>query len=325
MKVKNEAELRSKLGLTIDPSDPTKAVPLNDNGKTTKSPDSGKKPFSVKGLPTPSWTEKQLVEGARYHWGQAQAFEKKAAVHVFRLGAALFLLKPLMKKRRKWGKFLKEMNLSSASAWRAMELFTRAKTENQVAFLTITDAYKKYGISIQAQIPADDDDAERNHAAEKGGKQKSAAKKVKAKKTLPKDAAEKDQEEAYEEFGQYDDDDDFGPFELFEEAAKRNGWDHQHQVQVLVEFWGQEIYEPLLRDAHKGEMKEFLAEQEKLPPPKEPTSPLSVLVMLRHRLEYMVEDIKAVDWKKGLSEDYRKLLDTIRQLVEQIGKGVPHE
>ena len=164
---------------------------LNPNGKAkkaaaSKSPKGGKKPFSVKGLPTPSWTEKQLAEGARYQWSQLQAAEKKAAVHVFRLGAALALLKPSLKKQRRWAKFLKEMKISEATAWRATELSNRAKTEDQVALLTITEAYEKFGIIIQPQIPADDGDGEDN-AAETGGKKKAVVKKAaakNAKKTL---------------------------------------------------------------------------------------------------------------------------------------------
>jgi len=159
---------------------------------TTKSPNGGKKPFSVKGLPTPSWTEKQLVEGARFQWKELQAAEKKAAVHVFRLGAALILLKSSLKKRRSWGKFLKDLHISEATAWRATELFMRAKTEDQVAFLTITEAYEKFGI-IHCDIPADKDGGEDN-AAETGNKKnavaiKAAAKIAKAKKTSPRIAA----------------------------------------------------------------------------------------------------------------------------------------
>lgn len=183
----------------------------NSNGTakkpaTPKSPNGGKKPCSVQGLPTPYWSQKQLVEAARYQWGQLQAAEKKAAVHVFRLGAALVLLKPSLKKQRRWAKFLKDLHISEATAWRATELFTRAKTEEQVAFLTITEAYEKFGIIAQPQIPADNDDDGKN-AAETGGKMKAAPKNVKGKKTAPNFAAVKDlggeqEEAAYEEVGQ---------------------------------------------------------------------------------------------------------------------------
>jgi len=176
-----------------------------------------------------------------------------------------------------------------------------------------------------------DDAAEGGNAAENGGKQKSAAKKAKATKTLAKDAEDStndddEQEEAYEEVGQDEDHEDFDSGLLFDEVAKRNGWDLQRQLQAMVDFYSpSEALSALLLDLDDdaADFKDFLAEQEKLPPPKEPNSPLSVLVMLRNRLGFLVEDIKAVDWKKESSDDYRKLLDTIRERVEQIGKGVP--
>jgi hypothetical protein len=312
----------------------------NGNGKANHSapkkspPNGGKKPFSMTGLPTPSWTERQLVEGARFQCSEMQAAERKAAVHVFRLGAALIILKPLMKKRRSWGKFLKDLHLSEATAWRATELFARAKTEDQVALLPITDAYEKFGI-IQTEMPKDDDgDPKKGKGAETGGKKKSVskkstAKKVKAKKTLPKDAkdaADKDaQEEEYEKVEQDEEDDDFDSGELFEEVAKRNGWDFQKQVQTMVDYWGTDALGTLLMDvADAADFKEFLTEQETLSPPKEPNSPLSVLVMLGNRLNLLASEIKAVDWAKESAADYLERLDQLMAAVEELRKAVPH-
>ena len=336
VRIKDENELQT-LGLTLDPNDSKKAVPLgNGTAKkpvATKSLNGGKKPFSVKGLSAPSFTQKQLIECARYQWGQLQAAEKKAAVHVFRLGAALALLKPSLKKQRRWGKVLKDLHIAEATAWRATELFTRAKTEDQVALLTITEAYLAFGILGQLEIPADEDGGEDN-AAEMGHKKKVVAKKAvaKKKKPQPKDVADKgstnndEQVGKYEEVGQpndEDEDDDFDSGELFDEVAKRNGWDAQRQVQAMVDYWSTDALGTLLMDvADEADFKDFLTQQEKLPPLKEPMTPLAVLVMLRNRLEYVVEDVKAIDWKEESSEDYRKLLDAIRQLVEQIRTGV---
>ncbi len=174
--MRTNVRVKTEKDLHANPTRP--APPSGNNGKATKDAAAvgGAKPFTLKGLPNPSWSQDQLVEGARYQWEQVQAAEKKAAVHVFRLGAALAILKPRMKKRRGWGQFVKKLHLSGATAWRAMELFTRAKTEDQVASLPITEAYEKFGI-IQVATPAADDDAG-NNAAETGGKKKAAAKKT---------------------------------------------------------------------------------------------------------------------------------------------------
>jgi len=196
----------------------------------------GAKPFILQELPDPSWSQDQLVEGARYQWRQIQAAEKKVAVHVFRLGAALAILKPSLKKRRGWGKFIKGLHLSEATAWRAMELFTRAKTENQVASLPITEAYEQFGI-IQATIPADDDDVG-NNAAETGGKKKAAANKGK-KPSPAHDDVEDEQIESHgddledndadsNDDGEQDDDGPSlvtGPWKLPRFAQKNDGKD----------------------------------------------------------------------------------------------------
>ena len=110
---------------------------------------------------------------------------------------------------------------------------------------------------------------------------------------------------------------------MLEEFAKRNGWDNQRQVQPMVDYWAEDIL-PLLMDVgDEAEFREFLAEQEKLPPPKENrNSPLPVLVMLRNRLDMLAKEV--VDWKKEPAAECLALLDEIASIAQQIGKGVPH-
>ena len=68
-----------------------------------------------------------------------------------------------------------------------------------------------------------------------------------------------------------------------------------------------------------------MAEQEKLPPPKEPNSPFAVLVMLRNRLDLLTNEIKAVDWAKESAADYLERLDELVAAVEGLRKAVRHE
>jgi hypothetical protein len=348
--VKNEAELH-KLGLALDPNDPKKAVPLsNSNGKAAKDKPavsganfSGVNDFNTVPPPDESWDADQLGKYAHTQNEQIIMGERKSAIHAYRLGQALICAKKKT-EHGQWQGFLKKYGISPATWIRAKQLVERA-TDARLLKLGLTEAYIEFGILTQPEIPKDnaEGDHAKNNAAETSHKKKAVTKKPETAKQARRkraaakksedetadgkrlDPADKDEqeEEAYGEVGQDEDDEDFGCGKLFKEAAKRNGWDQQRQIQLLVDFRGQDIHDALLWDAHKEKMKDFLAEQEKLPPPKEPHSPLAVLVMLRNRLDYVVEDIKAVDWKKESSEDYHKLLDTIRQLVEQIGKGVP--
>jgi hypothetical protein len=67
-----------------------------------------------------------------------------------------------------------------------------------------------------------------------------------------------------------------------------------------------------------------LAEQEKLPPPKENGDwPLGILVKVRNRLEHLLPEMKTVDWAKEPATDYRERLDEIAAAVEELRKEVP--
>ena len=78
------------------------------------------------------------------------------ATDVFRLGAALVFLQPPLKKRREWTTFLAHIGIHPTTAWRAMQLFGRAKIENGIATLTINEAYKVFDLLPDAQAIEDD-------------------------------------------------------------------------------------------------------------------------------------------------------------------------
>lgn len=192
-----------------------------------------------------------------------------------------------------------------------------------------------------AQTKADDDDAKQGIAAKIGRKEKDAANK--GKKTSPAiaedvGAANKEAEEASpidDEASANNDqlslviddeeDEGFDSGELFDEFATRNNWDNQRQVQAMVDFFGTDALGVLLSEvAEEAEFKEFLAEQEKLPPPKENGDwPLGILVKVRNRLEHLLPEMKTVDWAKEPATDYRERLDEIAAAVEELRKEVP--
>ena len=61
------------------------------------------------------------------------------------------------------------------------------------------------------------------------------------------------------------------------------------------------------------------------PPAKEnPNSPLTVLVKVRGRLEYLRDDVSHIDWKSESPEDYRRELQEITSLIERIAQEVPN-
>jgi hypothetical protein len=59
------------------------------------------------------------------------------------------------------------------------------------------------------------------------------------------------------------------------------------------------------------------------PPPKEnPNLPLAVLVKIRERLEYLLEDINSLEWPKDSPQEYHHELAAIADLTTRISKGV---
>ena len=105
-RVKNEKEL-ANLGLKIDPNDPTQAVPLKS--LTMRDFDSP---------PDPLWTIDQLSEYERHHHEQFVILGKRKAAHLYRLGEALIIAKEKC-VHGEWGKYLKNVGISEATACRA--------------------------------------------------------------------------------------------------------------------------------------------------------------------------------------------------------------
>ena len=136
--VKNEAEL-SKLGLMIDPNDPTKAVPLAK---------------IIEEIPDESWSLDRLAAYVSGKLGESKDFEtqarviaRKSTLVVFRAGRALCIARKKAKEQKiKWTVWLEERNIPRTNDFEARELFKRAKTEEAVAGLTLTQAKKKFCI-----------------------------------------------------------------------------------------------------------------------------------------------------------------------------------
>ncbi|MGO8749765.1 MAG: hypothetical protein ACLQNE_27790 [Thermoguttaceae bacterium] len=293
--------------------------------------------------PKKSWGIDQLDPYIQVQHEQIRYGERKLAIHTYRLGQALILAKKKV-GHGEWGKFLKKHRISDSTWSRARQLVERSN-EADLGKLGIHDAYLKYGIPTQ---PVEEPATEAEAKTDKRGIQKATAtqgeatadtiRKGATKVTTPKTAAKKtspettahdvvessEEDETTNEVKQIDDEEeDFDAWALLEEFAKRNGWDHQRQVQLMVDYWAEDIL-PLLMDVgDEAEFREFLAEQEKLPPPKENrNSPLPVLVMLRNRLDMLAKEV--VDWKKEPAGECLALLDEIASIAQQIEKGVPH-
>ena len=312
-------------------SDPNKAMPLNGNGNPKKPAISGANFSGVKDFkdvppPDESWKAQQLGQYARAQNKEIILGERKLAIHVYRLGQALTLAKKKT-KHGQWAAFLKEYGISSATWIRVKQLVERA-SEAALLKLGLTEAYIKFGILSQPEIPVEDDEGK---PSEEGGKKKggkNSAKACKGSKQKPpaKRVAKTAANKSPDNGEQPDEEKELDPWAVLDDFSKRNRWNNQRQVQAMVDYWGPDVLNVLVRDVgDETDFKEFLADQEKMPPPKGGDSPLGVMVMLRNRITLMVSEIKTVDWAKESASDYRQRLDEIVVAVEQLRKEVPHE
>lgn len=76
----------------------------------------------------------------------AVGLARKSTVMVYRAGRALWHAKELLKAERSWTSFQKKHGIPISSARQAILLFEKAGSEEEVASLTRTQAYQKYGI-----------------------------------------------------------------------------------------------------------------------------------------------------------------------------------
>lgn len=123
----------NKWNLEIDPLDGNNLVHKPTSGDT----------------PNEQWDLERLSEYARGSIDLSRSLARKSTVERFRAGNALSIAKTKLKggKKGAWCRWLKDQNISRTLAWEALKLFERAGSEEAVADLDITRAYRKYGIT----------------------------------------------------------------------------------------------------------------------------------------------------------------------------------
>jgi hypothetical protein len=150
MTLKLTTEEFHELGLTIDPTDPSKAVPialLNES------------------LPDDSWDLDQLALYASTGLAEADRLDqesiqvgRRSTVQIYRSGRALSIARRRLKAegRGRWGRWQEEHGFKRTTAWEAAELYERAGSEDEVAQMTPKDAKSRYGITKPTRRDLDD-------------------------------------------------------------------------------------------------------------------------------------------------------------------------
>lgn len=103
-------------------------------------------------VPDESWEANRLGEFAFAEQKRLRLYDRKMAIHAFRLGHALSLAHEKV-PYGDWGKFLKKFHVSEATDWRARELYKTAKNEQALRGVGLMEAYKKYKVCKSQKKP----------------------------------------------------------------------------------------------------------------------------------------------------------------------------
>ena len=123
----------------------------NKGRRTPRTKSQIVKVFTVKDLldsPAVSLTIEQMADYMRGQLNAIGSHYKKVALHIYYLGEALVTAKEqfVAEKRRDWGGYLDDIGISPATATRARQLYDFVDSPEDLADMTITDAYRMYGI-----------------------------------------------------------------------------------------------------------------------------------------------------------------------------------
>jgi hypothetical protein len=249
-------------------------------------------------VPDDSWDDDELVAYAKHQVVEIRKLKRQVAVHVYRLGMALSLYRKRHLEHGDWEKFLEGQGLSGPTAWRAVQLFERAESEQEVANLGITEAYVKFGILRRAKEKAKGTSSSTKVSPASGGTQPPAevAPAVAASRTKP---AESMEDEAVLDSGEA-------------QPPEEEELDGQEEPEDLGETpddegdeAGAETLQPEDLDADT-------------PPPKESWTAVSALVAAKRALEWLEEKITSGDWEQEDKDDYRSRLETIIEIAMRI-------
>ncbi len=128
------------LGLSINPDDPTQAIPVEAQSGS---------------IPDDSWDLERLGIYAETGLNEANRLlresvqlGRRSTVQIFRAGWALSIARRKVKAQKwgEWGRWLEEHNIKRTTAWEAIQLYERAGSEEAIAKLAPSEAKRRYGI-----------------------------------------------------------------------------------------------------------------------------------------------------------------------------------
>lgn len=270
---------------------PQEHLPLADGIKLS-IPDPGRlemnaKSFTVKDfdtdMPDDSWSDEELMDYAKHQAEQIQTLKRTVAIHVYRLGMALSFYRERHLDHGDWEGFLKSQGLSVPTAWRAVQLFKRAKSEAEVVDLGITEAYIHFKILQKAK--KEKPEAEQPKAGEEtkaaaGARQQPATARCQAEAGDEAPSPSNDQP-------------------LLQEAPEPQEDDDQVDADPAP---GKEDGEATASE--------------------NPTTPTTDLMAIKRGLELVERKLAVIDWTKESAADYRKQIQEIIVVAQRMEKAL---
>jgi hypothetical protein len=124
------------------------------------------KTFTLKELtdsPAPSLSIEQMGDYMRAQLNAIGGYYKKVARHIYYLGEALVLAREQFKEegRRDWGEYLDKIGISPATATRARQLYDWVESPEDLSDMTVTEAYRQFGILQPKQLTEEKPNSEK--------------------------------------------------------------------------------------------------------------------------------------------------------------------
>ena len=96
--------------------------------------------------------ERELGDSDRLQ-AEADCLSRRSSVSLFRAGRVMAAIRHILKSQGKWTKWQNDHKVSVTSAWQAIQLFSKAGSEEAVAGLTRTEALQKFDITKHKPTP----------------------------------------------------------------------------------------------------------------------------------------------------------------------------
>ena len=124
----------ANVGVVVDPTNPQNGIRFEE---------------LTERLPGEDWGLDLLEAYADYHHSQLIELGRRTAVHTFRLGKALLLIRPRLKNERTWCLWQKSHNIARNTAWEAIGVGTHFKSESELGGMGVTEAKQQAGVIRQ--------------------------------------------------------------------------------------------------------------------------------------------------------------------------------